>query len=151
MIKMLKDYYKATGIIVRSYNYIFKRMEDMAPHLHVISDERKEKFTQEIGDIMANELVNTMFSTGLNIQLANPSILRKLRGKLAIRCYKATNTLREEQIGKGIERMQASNLHAKSIQSALEILKEAHLRGEAELDKVLKDFEDGLAVHNWKI
>lgn len=142
MINIFKDYLKATDIVVRSVNDIFDKLEGMTPHLHIISDERKEEFINEIEKIMTHEVTSVLYLTGLNKSLLKRSIFRGLKHKIALKCYAGTNTTRKQQMNKGVGRLRSSGLSAKSIRAALNILAEASDRSEKVIDEILDEFEE---------
>lgn len=142
MITILKDYLKATVIIVRTSDRIFDRLEEIAPYLHSISTERREECVKELQNMIIYQDIQLVFLTKFNSHLLETKIFSKLKAKTATKCYRALVGIEIDQVTKKADKLTETNLSAETIKAALALLKEANDAAGEVVRSIIEEFRN---------
>lgn len=122
MIKTFKSYKQGVAMIKRTNMDLFEKIKGIAPHYHILSDERREEEIDYISDILSYQMTEIYeLTAGKNIYLNN-SLISSIKAKINKKIFSKLMTVRTELTKKEIIRMKTHLNTKNSINSAVSIL-----------------------------
>lgn len=105
MITVIFNYVKATDIVLRTNNRIFDKLEEMAPHIYILSKERKEFLTNEIEELITLSMIESLKLTCFHDNLLKKGLFSNAKIRLALKCYNSLGSLRRDEVKNRLKRL----------------------------------------------